>query len=121
VATERYEALHAMYLGDGERLLADGDLPQASEKIWGAVAQMIKVVAATRGLRHSSHRALHEVVNTIYQETEDEEFMTLLSSANRLHVNFYENDLDSETVTTLVGEAIRLASKLRSSLSGGTP
>ena len=48
--------LNGKYLQAAERLLAEGDYPQASEKFWGAVAEAIKTVGATRGLRHFSHR-----------------------------------------------------------------
>ena len=96
--------------------MGEGDLPQASEKIWGAVAQMVKVVATTRGLKHSNHGALHEVVRALYVETEDEDFISLMRSANRLHVNFYENDLDVDGVSALVDDAKALVHKLRVSL-----
>ena len=118
MATERYEALHAKYLRDGEKLLAEGDYVQASEKYWGAVAQMIKMVAASRGLRHSSHPALREVIQTVYRDTEDGEFVSLMRSAERLHVNFYENDLDPETVLLHSKEALELVSKLRTLVPG---
>ena len=80
-------------------------MPQASEKFWGAVAQMIKMVATERRLRHSSHGALREVILTLYRQTENQEFEMLMRSAERLHANFYENDLDAESATTLVTEA----------------
>ena len=39
------------YLADGMKLLKAGDLVQASEKLWGAAALTVKVVAAKRGLK----------------------------------------------------------------------
>jgi hypothetical protein len=37
------------YLGEAEELLARGDYVQASEKAWGAAAQIVKAVAAREG------------------------------------------------------------------------
>ena len=49
----------AEFLIKGRAHLAEGDLLQASEKGWGAAAQMVKAVAETRGWRHSTHRDLY--------------------------------------------------------------
>ena len=38
--------------------LAEGDLCQAGEKAWGAVAQLTKAVATHRGWQHSDHDRL---------------------------------------------------------------
>jgi len=41
--------LSERYLGEAEELLARGDYVQASEKAWGAAAQIVKAVAAREG------------------------------------------------------------------------
>jgi hypothetical protein len=43
--------LSEKYLAEGRKLLKEGDLVQASEKLWGATALTVKMVAAKRGLK----------------------------------------------------------------------
>ena len=71
--------------------LADGDSRQASEKGWGAAAQIIKAVASSRGWKHDSHATLYAVIDRLVRETGDDDIRGLFSTANALHQNFYEN------------------------------
>jgi len=91
MAQERYMLLNGKYLEDAEHLLEAGDSPQASEKLWGAVAEMVKAVAARRGWRHFSHRELWDVVQRLSRESGDDEIVELFGLAESLHANFYEN------------------------------
>ena len=68
----------------------DEDLPQASEKGWGAASQIVKAIAAERGWDHQSHRALYAIVGDLVRETGDSELGTLFRLASDLHINFYE-------------------------------
>jgi hypothetical protein len=95
---ERYMALNGKYLADADRLLAEGDFVQASEKYWGAAAQIVKAIAERRGWRHSSHRDLRSAVSQLYRETGEEVLLSLFSDAEALHRNFYENELDGDVV-----------------------
>ena len=86
------------YREAGRQLLAQaraeleaGDLRQASEKGWGAAAQMVKAVAETRGWLHNSHRSLFVVVREITEEAADPEIHDLFMFPNGLHINFYED------------------------------
>jgi hypothetical protein len=45
-----YERLNGKYLKEGQQLMGKGDYAQASEKFWGAAAEIIKAVGAKRGL-----------------------------------------------------------------------
>ena len=75
--------------------LAEGDLCQAGEKGWGAVAQIIKAVATHRGWVHSGHEELLSVVRQVADESPDRESVRrLMGSVERLHANFYEAHLD---------------------------
>ena len=80
--------------------LEAGDLHQASEKGWGAAAQMLKAVAAERGWEHGTHRMLFSIVGRLASETQNEELRDLFDSAGALHANFYEGWLDADWVTS---------------------
>ena len=70
---------------------AEDDLLQASEKLWGASAHMVKSVAESRGWGHGEHREHFQVIDRLVEETGDREFRVHFNTANSLHSNFYEN------------------------------
>ena len=110
---ERYPALHGGYLEDGTALLARGDYPRAAEKLWGAAAQAIKAVAAQRRWLRSSHRDLRGVIDRLYRETGNQDLPRLLSTAESLHANFYEDFMSGEVVQLHAGDVRRLVEQLR--------
>ena len=71
--------------------LERGDVQQASEKGWGAAAQIVKAVAEERGWRHRSHALLNEAVDRLEAERSDDNIGRLFDVASSLHINFYEN------------------------------
>ena len=92
--------------------LEQGDVVQASEKGWGAAAQMLKAVADRRGLPHNSHGLLYGVVRTLVQETGDSQIANLFQVAGSLHMNFYENWSPAELVELALHDVERLLDKL---------
>ena len=96
--TDDYASLSKQLLEEGQQALSRGELVQASEKLWGAAAQMVKSVAEKRGWPHSSHRDLFQVASRLAQETSDPELRGLFQIANSLHTNFYENWLPMEVI-----------------------
>ena len=108
MTTQAYHAASRQLLGQGFAELERGDSRQASEKGWGAAAQMVKAVAERRGWRHSSHRALYTAVSRLVHETGDDGFHTLFNVAGNLHVNFYESWLDDQHVRSGLADVERL-------------
>ena len=80
---------------------------QASEKGWGAAAQMVKAVAQQRGWPHGGHRQLFRIVRLLQDETGDPNISRLFAVANSLHTNFYEDWLEYETVTRHLDDVAR--------------
>jgi hypothetical protein len=110
--TEEYAAQSRELLEKGQEALSQGDLVQASEKLWGAAAQMVKSVAERRGWPHSSHRDLFRVVSQLAQETGDTRMRSLFQLADSLHTNFYENWMTREYIEDGVPQVQELISKL---------
>ena len=78
-------------LSHADEFLHAGDLVQASEKGWGAVAHYLKAVAKHRGWTNRSHRDFFVIKDRLANETDDPSRITLLfREANALHQNFYE-------------------------------
>jgi len=95
---EHYSNLMVKYLKDAEAFLVKGDYIQASEKLWGAAAEVVKVVAAKRGVELRTHGDLWEFVTKLRTELKDPELSRLFLQANYLHQNFYEGILPAEAV-----------------------
>jgi len=87
----RYRKLNGKYLKEAEALLKKKDYAQASEKLWGACAEMIKAVAAKRGVRLGTHRSLGDFVEKLDKENPRLDLMDAFLQANALHTNFYED------------------------------
>ena len=76
---------------EAQRELEEGDLRQASKKIWGACALAIKAHAlAKRGMRLEFHRDLWEYKNEIAREL-GEWVRAVFRQADSMHKNFYED------------------------------
>ena len=97
----------------------DQDLAQASEKGWGAAAEMVKAIAEERGWEHRVHRALYNNVSRLRRETGDYDLSRLFASANELHINFYENWFDREDVEWRIRDVEQFVDKVETLLTGG--
>jgi len=110
--TRYYNSTGRDFLAKAQRYLAEDDLLQASEKGWGAAAQMVKCVADARGWSHEGHRQLWSAVNRLVEETGDQEMQTAFGLAGALHTNFYEGWLPREIVQNYRTQVEELVSKL---------
>ncbi|MCP8308303.1 MAG: PaREP1 family protein [archaeon] len=95
---KHYLDLNRKYLEEGESLLVKGDSAQASEKLWGASAEIVKAVAVQRGLELKTHADLWSFTTKLSSELGDPEILTFFAAANYLHQNFYENAMTLEAV-----------------------
>ncbi len=89
--TPTYRAASRELLDQATRELAAGDSRQASEKAWGAAAQMVKAIAQDRGWQHNNHFLLYQTATRLAEETSDRQIFSLFHTAGNLHTNFYEN------------------------------
>ncbi len=108
---EFHRNLAERFLREAEELLAKGDYVQASEKAWGAAAQIVKAVAAKKGKELKSHGDLWRFVSEIAGE--DRELRRLWSRANSLHQNFYEGWMPPEDVKYAVEDVKQFVERLK--------
>lgn len=108
-----YKRLNGKYPKDAEDLRKE-DYVQASEKLWGAAAEIVKAVAAKRGIRLGAHRSLTKFVAELDEENPKLNLATEFSVANNLHINFYEDWLhpkmvvkNAETVRSFISKMER--------------
>ncbi len=109
---ERYRGASIQLFDQAMIELEAGDARQASEKLWGAVAQALKSVAEERGWNHGSHAEFYRIVSRIVDETDEEEIGSWFRTANELHINFYEAWMRENAVRQSVDHVDRLIKRL---------
>jgi uncharacterized protein (UPF0332 family) len=109
---EKYTSASREFLAKAQEALEQDDLAQASEKGWGAAAQMVKAIAEQKGWQHNGHAYLFQTVRRLVEETGDNRLNELFHIANSLHSNFYENWLPVEMVQSGLDNVREFISKL---------
>ena len=101
--------------GAWHHLRVDADLPQASNKAWGMVAETVKAICAEHGRVIHTHYSIWAVVRELADLADaagDAETAAWISNAFRnaraLHANFYENE---ESITE-VARGVALSEQL---------
>ena len=112
MTTQTYQEASRRFLAQARTELDAGDLPQASEKGWGAVAQMLKAIAEQRGWDHGKHRHLSRVASRLRSETGDRDVYRFYSVANDLHGNFYEDEMSAEDIAEGLDDVQALVDRL---------
>ena len=84
MTTQQYQQASEHSLAQARQELAAGDLPQASEKGWRAIAQILKAIAGQRGWQHNPHRRYHRIISRIRAETGDRDIRRLFNTASAL-------------------------------------
>ncbi len=115
-----YQAASRRLLAQSVEELARGDAQQASEKGWGAAAQMFKAIAERRGWEHRGHRQIRRVASRLSDEIGDPEIRRLYRVASDLHTNFYE-DIDTPNDVEAGLEDVRLLLDKLEPLMQGAP
>ena len=108
----KYAAMSRYYIRKADEYLQAGDRMQASEKGWGAVAEAVKSIAEERGWRHKGHRLLDDISYQLAEEWGRPDVRILFDVAERLHINFYEDDLESDHIAARLADVKRLLQTL---------
>ncbi len=82
------------FLLDADREFEQGDILQASEKLWGAASHVVLAEMRQRGIAPSGHKATINAVEQIAYDYEEPSLRSLFTSAEMLHANFYHGFLD---------------------------
>ena len=95
---QKYAAMAQNFRASAWKHLDEGDLSQASNKVWGLVAETVKAVGAHHGGIIHTHRALWQVVRELGQLVGDSGDLPTrrwidnsFAVARGLHSNFYED------------------------------
>ena len=104
-SAQKYAGMAQDFRASAWEHLDKGDLPQASNKAWGLVAETVKAISAHYGSIIHSHRAIVAVADELSRlvgnagDTETRNWISaIFVTARGLHSNFYENELPENTV-----------------------
>jgi hypothetical protein len=118
---EEYSEASDNYLANALDLLRRGEEQKAGELLWGAIAEAVKALAATRDESPVRHKDLVKFVRAIALDVNDERIWELFRAAQDLHDNFYDRELEPGAVASYVPKVEELRSKLASMLPKGAP
>ena len=108
----------SLLLLDRSRLeFAGGNPLIASELLWGAAAHAILAIATERGWHKDSHGAIKTAARRLSDERRDARMLTYVDSAEKLHENFYHNNLNARETAQRRAQAERLIPRLLACLT----
>ena len=112
---EQHREISAQFLSHAEDEFRKGDLLQASEKAWGAVAHFVNSVARAQGWPVGSHRHLIENATELLARdgANAAHRRRLLRTVEALHANFYQAAWDEVMVRDALDDATELIDALR--------
>ena len=90
---EKHTRIARRFITAADHYLAEGDLVQASEKLWGAVAHAVKVFCIKREWRHGKYSHLRRAMRRMTEETGDDSWVDGFKVAYELHLNFYNDTM----------------------------
>ena len=102
----RYERISQLRLTLAREELDKGDLAQAAEKIWGAIALALKAAAQQRGWNHRFHNHLRTVSSYLAMEWNRPDLSVVFTAIDHLHTNFYEHQMFDSDVRPLLEAAV---------------
>ncbi len=115
--SQRHAEISQEFLRHSRDELAAGDLLQASEKAWGAVAHCINSISKQRGWPLGSHRKLidnaRKLILSAGESQETDLLLLRLGAAQMLHKNFYEELMSEDEVCERIANASELVAALK--------
>ena len=117
VIAEKPIASHAehrdrLYSHSG-KMVRDGDRLQASEKVWGADAHALKIVAERRGWPYAGHADAKVVIKHIADLTGNYKAVKQFDDVEELHRNYYADVYPMEDVKARRASAKELLAFLK--------
>ena len=109
---EKHSRIARRFIAAAHGYLSEGDVIQASEKLWGATAHAIKVYCITRGWQHSRYAHLKRAMLLLGEETGDGFWADGFDVAYRNHLNFYIDDKDVASVDSDLVRVRRMVARL---------
>ena len=95
-----------------------GDRLQATEKVWGALAQMMKAHGQQRGwLNLGGHRTVGHIARQLAAEFGDRRILDAYVAADNGHRNFYDNEMSPPEITEIIAVVAEVLPELENALN----
>jgi len=83
--------------------LERGDRLQATEKIWGALAQLLKAHGQQRGwMNMGSHRTVGRIAQQLAAEYDNGRILNAYIASDNGHRNFYDNEMSPPEIEGII-------------------
>ena len=109
---KNHVAMSLRFLDHAQIELDAGRRLQASEKVWGAVAHMLKAIGKQRGWRNRSHNSLHAINSQMAAEYGRPELLDLYHAPSYMHSNFYENVIEAKGIQRAINQTRQYVNEL---------
>ncbi len=97
--------------------LDKGDRLQATEKVWGALAQLLKAHGQRRGwLNLGSHRSVSRIARQLDAEYDEIPVAGAYIAADNGHRNFYDNEMSPPEIAEIIAEVASALPALEAAL-----
>jgi len=110
--SRKHTRIALRFVAAAETYLADGDIIQASEKLWGTTAHAIKVYCIARGWKHGRYAHLLQAMRRLSEERRDDSWSDVFTVAYRNHLNFYTDEKSAAAVERDLQRVRLLVSRL---------
>ncbi|MCY4583680.1 MAG: hypothetical protein OXE50_12935 [Chloroflexi bacterium] len=100
-------------LDHAERMIEAGDRLQASEKMWGAAAHGLKVIAKARNWHFETHADAFVIAHHVASFVGNDALWTKFLAMDSYHQNFYEDQVPLEGIRASLRDARELVGLLR--------
>jgi len=111
---EKHAGQSRHYLLNASKFIDAGDSEKASEFLWGSIAQALKALALSKGIRLQKHWEIWNYVESLAKELEDRSIYDVFLHADSLHKNFYELELEMKDVRRMAEDVKMTVGKLLS-------
>ena len=110
--TAEHVEMSLLLLERSKQEFPGGNTLIASELLWGAAAHAILAIATDRGWKKDSHGAIKHAARRVSDERRDARMLTYVDSAEKLHENFYHNNLNVREIARRREQAERLIPRM---------
>ncbi len=98
--------------------LDQGDRLQATEKVWGALAQMMKAHGQQRGwMNLGSHRTVGHIARQLAAEYDDRRIVDAYVAADNGHRDFYDNEMSPPEIDGIITVVANVLPELEGALA----
>ena len=118
---ERYEEISRHLPNRAQQELGNGDILQASDKVWGATAHAVKAVCQKMDWTHHSHFHLRPAANYVASGLGRDDLSRTYGFLDALHTNYYEHQRNSAEIRVGIDSAAYFVREFTSALVSELP